>query len=78
MKKLISFSLFAMIVLLVLVARAADAQTIVQPRGASVVVVPLATGPGCGVRLHCGWRHHRHMGIGYSPMRPVRARRYRW
>ncbi len=71
MRKLISFSLFATIVLLAMLARVADAQALLRSRPTSAVVAPATVCTLPGYRLH---RYHRH--IAY--VRPIRVRRHRW
>lgn len=85
MKKLISLSIFIVMVVLALLARnTADAQVVVRPvvAAAPVMVRPVCPGPGY-VWARGGWvlrpRFHRPYGFGprwYA--RPVRVKRYRW
>ena len=85
MRKLVSFSVFAMIVILSLIAKnTVEAQVVVRP---TVVVTPVAVRPLCPGPGYV-WRrgiwvmrpHYRYrMGYGVRwHVRPIRNTRYGW
>ncbi len=76
MKKLISISLFVIIVMMSN-ANTAEAQRMFRG-GAPVFVAPVGA-THCRVRLHRGWRHHRAVVLARPiAVRPVRMHRNRW